>query len=117
MTSEFPPPTPRNPGDAWVHAEDGSKYWGRFGAAGGVGTMVGQIARLLGAARVVGSAGSAEKVELLTSKYGYDAAFNYRDGDIAGQLEAAAPDGIDNAFTAFLGMMNGKNVGKAVVRL
>ena len=34
MTSEFLPPTPRNPGDAWVHAEDGSKYWGRFGAAG-----------------------------------------------------------------------------------
>ncbi|MCP2032571.1 8-oxo-dGTP pyrophosphatase MutT (NUDIX family) [Okibacterium sp. HSC-33S16] len=34
MTSEFVPPHPRNPGDAWVHAEDGSKYWGRFGAAG-----------------------------------------------------------------------------------
>ena len=34
MTSEFLPPTPRNSGDAWVHADDGSKYWGRFGAAG-----------------------------------------------------------------------------------
>ncbi|MET0842335.1 MAG: NUDIX domain-containing protein [Mycetocola sp.] len=34
MTSEFVPPHPRNPGDAWVFAEDGSKYWGRFGAAG-----------------------------------------------------------------------------------
>ena len=34
MTSEFVPPQPRNPGDAWVHADDGSKYWGRFGAAG-----------------------------------------------------------------------------------
>jgi 8-oxo-dGTP diphosphatase len=34
VTSEFLPPAPRNPGDAWVHAEDGSKYWGRFGAAG-----------------------------------------------------------------------------------
>ncbi|EAR24680.1 putative dehydrogenase [marine actinobacterium PHSC20C1] len=68
------------------------------GAAGGVGTMVGQIARLLGASRVVGSAGTAEKVELLTSKYGYDAAFNYKDGDIAGQLAEAAPDGIDVYF-------------------
>ncbi|TQO19467.1 hypothetical protein FB472_1020 [Rhodoglobus vestalii] len=68
------------------------------GAAGGVGTMVGQIARLLGASRVVGSAGTAEKVELLTSKYGYDAAFNYRDGDVAGQLRKAAPDGIDVYF-------------------
>jgi len=68
------------------------------GAAGGVGTMVGQIARILGASRVVGSAGSAEKVALLTSKYGYDAAFNYKDGDIAGQLAEAAPDGIDVYF-------------------
>jgi NADPH-dependent curcumin reductase CurA len=68
------------------------------GAAGGVGTMVGQIARLLGATRVVGSAGTAAKVALLTSKYGYDAAFNYRDGDVAGQLDAAAPDGIDVYF-------------------
>ncbi|GAA1219084.1 NADP-dependent oxidoreductase [Rhodoglobus aureus] len=68
------------------------------GAAGGVGTMVGQIARLLGAARVVGSAGTDEKVALLTSKYGYDAAFNYKNGDIAGQLDVAAPDGIDVYF-------------------
>ncbi|GAA4266128.1 NADP-dependent oxidoreductase [Frondihabitans peucedani] len=68
------------------------------GAAGAVGTMVGQIARLRGASRVIGSAGSAEKVALLTSKYGFDAAFNYRDGDVLGQLQAAAPDGIDVYF-------------------
>jgi len=68
------------------------------GAAGAVGSMVGQIARLKGAARVIGSAGSPEKVALLTEKYGFDAAFNYRDGDIAGQLAAAAPDGIDVYF-------------------
>ena len=84
------------------------------GAAGGVGTMVGQIARLLGASRVVGSAGTAEKVDLLTSKYGYDAALNYRDGDLRGQLAKAAPDGIDVYFdnvggehlTAALGAFN-----------
>jgi 8-oxo-dGTP pyrophosphatase MutT (NUDIX family) len=34
VTSELVPPHPRNPGDAWVFADDGSKYWGRFGAAG-----------------------------------------------------------------------------------
>ncbi len=68
------------------------------GAAGAVGTAVGQIARLLGAGRVIGSAGSPEKVALLTEKYGYDAAFNYKDGDVRGQLAAAAPEGIDVFF-------------------
>ncbi|QWT23714.1 NADP-dependent oxidoreductase [Subtercola sp. PAMC28395] len=68
------------------------------GAAGGVGTMVGQIARLKGASRVIGSAGSSEKVALLTEKYGFDAAFNYKDGDVLGQLEKAAPDGVDVYF-------------------
>ncbi|KSW21665.1 NADP-dependent oxidoreductase [Cellulomonas sp. B6] len=68
------------------------------GAAGAVGSSVGQIAKLLGAGRVIGSAGSAEKVEALTSRFGYDAAFNYKDGDVRGQLAAAAPDGIDVFF-------------------
>lgn len=68
------------------------------GAAGAVGTAVGQIAKLLGAKRVIGSAGSAEKVALLTEKYGYDAAFNYKDGDVRAQLAAAAPEGIDVFF-------------------
>jgi len=68
------------------------------GAAGAVGSMVGQIARLKGAKRVIGSAGSAEKVALLTGKYGFDAAFNYKDGSVTDQLAAAAPDGIDVYF-------------------
>jgi NADPH-dependent curcumin reductase CurA len=68
------------------------------GGAGAVGTMVGQIARLSGASRVVGSAGSPEKVALLTDKYGFDAAFNYKDGPVAEQLAAAAPQGIDVYF-------------------
>ena len=68
------------------------------GAAGAVGSMVGQIARLKGATRVIGSAGSAAKVALLTEKYGFDAAFNYKDGNIAEQLVAAAPGGIDVYF-------------------
>ncbi|OOB89239.1 NADP-dependent oxidoreductase [Rathayibacter sp. VKM Ac-2630] len=68
------------------------------GAAGAVGSAAGQIARLLGAGRVVGSAGSAEKVELLTGKYGYDAAFDYHAGPVREQLAAVAPDGIDVYF-------------------
>lgn len=68
------------------------------GAAGAVGTAVGQIAKLLGAARVIGSAGSPEKVALLTEKYGYDAAFNYKDGPVREQLAALAPEGVDVFF-------------------
>jgi NADPH-dependent curcumin reductase CurA len=68
------------------------------GAAGAVGSMAGQFARLLGAKRVIGSAGTPEKVARLVDDLGFDAAFNYRDGDVAGQLRAAAPDGIDVYF-------------------
>lgn len=68
------------------------------GAAGAVGTAAGQIAKRLGAKRVIGSAGSAEKVALLTEKYGYDAAFNYKDGPVREQLAALAPEGIDVFF-------------------
>lgn len=68
------------------------------GAAGAVGTAAGQIARLLGAKRVIGSAGSAEKVALLTGKYGYDAAFNYKDAPVREQLAALAPEGVDVFF-------------------
>ncbi|MEQ4304158.1 NADP-dependent oxidoreductase [Plantactinospora sp. B6F1] len=49
-------------------------------AAGAVGSVVGQLARLRGAARVVGSVGSAEKVRFVTEKLGYDEAFDYHDG-------------------------------------
>jgi NADPH-dependent curcumin reductase CurA len=68
------------------------------GAAGAVGTAAGQIAKLLGAGRVIGSAGSPEKVRLLTEKYGYDAAFNYKDAPVREQLKALAPDGVDVFF-------------------
>ncbi|GAA2680973.1 MULTISPECIES: NADP-dependent oxidoreductase [Actinosynnema] len=68
------------------------------GAAGAVGQVAGQVARLRGAKRVVGSAGSPEKVRYLVDELGYDAAFDYRDGDVAGQLAAAAPDGVDVFF-------------------
>lgn len=68
------------------------------GAAGAVGGQVGQIAKLKGAARVIGSAGSDDKVKLLVEEYGFDAAFNYKDGSVSEQLRKAAPDGIDVYF-------------------
>ncbi|WP_034270542.1 NADP-dependent oxidoreductase [Haloechinothrix halophila] len=68
------------------------------GAAGAVGSMAGQLARLKGAKRVIGSAGSPEKVAYVRDKAGFDAAFNYRDGDISEQLAEAAPNGIDVYF-------------------
>jgi NADPH-dependent curcumin reductase CurA len=68
------------------------------GAAGAVGSVAGQLARLLGASRVVGSAGGPEKAALLVERFGYDAAIDYRAGDIDGQLAAAAPLGIDLYF-------------------
>ncbi|MFF3482192.1 NADP-dependent oxidoreductase [Streptomyces sp. NPDC002701] len=68
------------------------------GAAGAVGSQVGQIARLKGASRVIGSAGSDEKVKLLVEEYGFDAAFNYKNGSVSEQLRNAAPDGVDVYF-------------------
>lgn len=68
------------------------------GAAGAVGSIAGQIARKLGASRVVGSAGGPEKGRRLVEEFGFDAAIDYREGDLEGQLAEAAPDGIDVYF-------------------
>ncbi|PZS33170.1 MAG: NADP-dependent oxidoreductase [Pseudonocardiales bacterium] len=68
------------------------------GAAGAVGSLAGQMARLKGAGRVVGSAGSAEKVAWLVDEAGFDAAFNYKDGPVRKLLRGVAPDGIDVYF-------------------
>ena len=67
------------------------------GAAGAVGSAVGQMARLQGL-RVVGSAGSDEKVEWLTGELGFDAAFNYKDEDLNAALREHCPNGIDIYF-------------------
>ena len=68
------------------------------GAAGAVGSVVGQLARNLGASRVVGSAGSPEKVAYLTEELGFDSAFDYHDGPVVKQLAEHAPDGVDVYF-------------------
>lgn len=67
------------------------------GAAGAVGSLVGQIAKALGASRVIGSAGSPAKVARLL-ELGFDAAFDYHDAPVDEQLRKAAPDGVDVYF-------------------
>ena len=66
-------------------------------AAGSVGSIVGQIAKIKGC-RVVGIAGGADKCHWLTSELGFDAAVDYKDGAMFKALKAAAPDGIDVYF-------------------
>ena len=67
------------------------------GAAGAVGHVAGQLARLYGC-RVIGSAGSAAKVRFLKEECGFDSAFNYKEGPVRDQLKSVAPDGIDVYF-------------------
>ncbi|MGH8877225.1 MAG: NADP-dependent oxidoreductase [Stackebrandtia sp.] len=64
-------------------------------AAGAVGSVAGQLARKLGAAKVIGSAGGPEKTRRLVEDFGFDEAIDYRAAPIAEQLAKAAPDGID----------------------
>ena len=66
------------------------------GAAGAVGNVVGQIAKIKGCV-AIGYAGSDEKVEYLKS-IGFDHAFNYKKVDIHESLSKAAPDGVDAFF-------------------
>jgi hypothetical protein len=67
-------------------------------AAGSVGTMAGQIARLKGAGRVIGSAGSPAKAAWLVEELGFDHAFDYHEGPVAEHLRRAAPGGLDVYF-------------------
>jgi hypothetical protein len=67
------------------------------GAAGAVGNVAGQLAKLRGC-KVIGSAGSMEKVEFLREECGFDIAFDYKTGPVVEQLKVEAPDGIDVYF-------------------
>ncbi|PXX65144.1 hypothetical protein DFR70_104205 [Nocardia tenerifensis] len=79
-------------------------------AAGAVGSVAGQIAKALGAARVIGSAGGPAKTRMVLDEFGFDAALDYRAGDLAGQLAAAAPEGID----VYLDSVGGEHLRVAV---
>lgn len=68
------------------------------GAAGAVGSVVGQIGKILGL-RVVGIAGTDEKIELLESKFGFDAGINYKTAEnMNAAIAEACPDGVDVYF-------------------
>lgn len=66
-------------------------------AAGAVGSIVGQIAKIKGC-RAVGLAGSDEKCRWITDELGFDAAINYKTEDVAAALKTTCPDGIDVYF-------------------
>jgi NADPH-dependent curcumin reductase CurA len=67
------------------------------GAAGAVGSVVGQIAKIKGC-RVVGIAGGAEKCAYLTSELGFDAAVDYKSDDLRKSLREHCPKGVDVFF-------------------
>jgi NADPH-dependent curcumin reductase CurA len=67
------------------------------GAAGSVGSIAGQIARIKGS-RAVGIAGGPEKCKWLVEELGFGAAIDYKSGDLRGELREQAPNGIDVFF-------------------
>ncbi|KAL7103760.1 hypothetical protein ACP275_08G199700 [Erythranthe tilingii] len=73
-------------------------------AAGGVGHLVGQFAKMMGC-YVVGSTSTNEKVDLLKKKLGFDDAFNYKEGDLRSNLKRYFPKGIDIYFDNVGGQM------------
>jgi hypothetical protein len=68
------------------------------GAAGATGSVVGQIARILGAGQVIGIAGSDDKCHWLVDELGFDAAVNYHTDDVRGRLRDLCPGGINLYF-------------------
>jgi NADPH-dependent curcumin reductase CurA len=68
------------------------------GAAGATGSVAGQLARIEGAGRVVGIAGSPDKCAWLVDELGFDDAINYRTDDVGAHLRDTCPDGIDVYF-------------------
>ncbi|XP_046960050.1 prostaglandin reductase 1-like [Vanessa cardui] len=81
------------------------------GAAGAVGSIVGQIAKIKGC-NVIGFAGSDDKVKWLEKELGFDKAFNYKTTDIQKALKAAAPNGVDCFFDNVGGEMCSIIVGQ-----
>jgi NADPH-dependent curcumin reductase CurA len=67
------------------------------GAAGSVGTVAGQIAKIKGC-RAIGIAGGAEKCRWLVEELGFDAAIDYKGDDVRARLREHAPDGVDVFF-------------------
>ena len=82
------------------------------GAAGSVGSVVGQIARIKGS-RAVGIAGGGQKCRWLVEELGFDGAVDYKRGDVQAQLREHAPDGVD----VFFDNVGGEVLGAVLARL
>jgi NADPH-dependent curcumin reductase len=82
------------------------------GAAGAVGTAVGQIAKAKGA-HVIGIAGGAEKCRLLTEELGFDGAIDYKNGDLKDQLRRHTSDRVD----VFFDNIGGEILNQGLTRL
>lgn len=82
------------------------------GAAGAVGSVVGQIAKIKGC-RVVGIAGGQEKCDFLVQELGFDAAIDYKQNDLRAELRRTCPDGID----VFFDNVGGEILDTALTRL
>jgi NADPH-dependent curcumin reductase CurA len=68
------------------------------GAAGATGSTVGQIAKIKGAAKVIGIAGGAQKCSWIADELGFDETIDYKNENVSARLREAAPDGIDLYF-------------------
>lgn len=79
-------------------------------AAGAVGSIAGQLARLQGASKVIGSARGKAKAQRLRNDFGLDAALDYTASDLAEQLREAAPEGID----VYLDLVGGDHLDAAL---
>jgi NADPH-dependent curcumin reductase CurA len=82
------------------------------GAAGGVGSQVGFMAKAMGGSPVIGIAGGAEKCRLLTERLGYDAAIDYKSDHLAAQLDQYFPEGIDVFFDNVGGVLLDEVMGR-----
>ncbi|CAH0723232.1 unnamed protein product, partial [Brenthis ino] len=85
------------------------------GAAGAVGSLVGQIAKIKGC-KVIGFAGSDKKVQWLEKELGFDKAINYKTEDAQTALKAAAPNGVDCYFDNVGGELSSIIIGQMNVR-
>ncbi|CAH2234799.1 prostaglandin reductase 1-like [Pararge aegeria] len=85
------------------------------GAAGAVGSLVGQIAKIKGC-KVIGFAGSDEKCQWLEKELGFDKALNYKKVDAQSALKAAAPQGVDCYFDNVGGELSSVIIGQMNIR-
>lgn len=81
------------------------------GAAGAVGSLVGQLSKIKECKMVIGFAGSDEKCRWLETEMGFDKAINYKNDNVKEELKKAAPDGVDCYFDNVGGVLSSIVIG------